>query len=253
MKLMRKAIHWIKATIPGWIICALGIGATLVGCLCILELPAGVLWGVDYYLSMMTWKYVFVNMATIGLLLCVLYMLTNRVWLAQLLCSVICWLVGTINYYVIQFHGMPLSFLLLKNFSTALNVLSAYHIRLDRNALRIQVLFVLLLAVALAVRFFTGGKKQTSLKRILLRDGILALVCCLTFSTIYLGEHPIKPEKTFTWNWGNPTASMVMRLPRWRPFFRQWLTFPSQMVIRRSGWTAWRSPMQRWRNLPRRM
>lgn len=200
MKLIRKVIHWIKAMIPGWIICALGIGATLVGCLYLLEIPTAAPWGIVHYRSLMTWKYVFVNMAAIALLLCVLYIFTNRVWLAQLLCSVICWLIGTINHYVIQFHGMPLSFLILKNFATAMNVIDAYQISLDYYVKRMLVVFAALVVIAIGVWLLTS-RKRVSLKRILLRDGILALVCCLTFYTMYLGENPIKPVKTIKWSW----------------------------------------------------
>lgn len=201
MKMIRKVILWIKATIPAWLFDICGIAVTLAGCWFLLEYPTVVVCEFWYYLSLMTLKYALVNMATIGILLCILYMLTNRVWLAQLLCSMICWLIGTINHYVLMFHGMPLSFLTLRNFTTAMNVISAYRIRVDRYVLWLLALLAVLVAVALVVRFFTAGKKRASLKRILLRDGALALVCCLTFSAIYLGDDPIKPKKTFGWSW----------------------------------------------------
>lgn len=218
MNLIRRAINWIRMTISSWVFYFCGIIATVAGCWFLLEYPTVVVCKFWYYLGLMTRKYALVNMATVGILLCILYMLTNRVWLAQLLCSVICWLIGTINHYVLMFHGMPLSFLTLRNFTTAMNVISAYQIRVDHYALRLLALFAVLVAVALVVRLLTGRKKQASLKRILLRDGVLALVCCLTFSAIYLGDDPIKPKKTFDWSWRESyskygyTASMVESL-----------------------------------------
>ena len=82
---------------------------TLLGCFLILEYStADVITKILDYIMSFSGEVLLLNVLTLGIALVFLLMLTNRVWLSCLLLSCFCGILGVINYYVIQLHGMPM-------------------------------------------------------------------------------------------------------------------------------------------------
>lgn len=142
----------------------------------------------------------FLNILTLGALLAALWILCNRLWLACLLLNILCFVISVANYFVLMYHGMPLSFQLLRNALTALNVISSYDLSIDRAVILLILAFLTVTAACLLVRRFVPQEKL-SWKKILLRDGILAVLCCLVMYFGYFSDHPVKPKKTIGWLW----------------------------------------------------
>jgi len=97
-------------------------------------------------------------------------------------------------------HGMPLSFLVLRNFTTAMNVIGNYEITLDFHVIRMLILIICMVIIALLTRWLSKPVK-TSWKKIAIRNGILIFLCIVGFYTCYLGNNPLKPKKTIGWIW----------------------------------------------------
>lgn len=167
-----------------------------------MEYPAIVECGMETYLSFAVGKCVVLNLLTIGIIWSVFLIASNRVWLSNLLCGCFCGIVAVINYYVIALHGMPLSFLLLRNFQTAMNVISSYSIVLDKYVARILALLVLVIILSLITRWISKGRcERKPRSQILIRDVLLFAVCSMVFYWGYLGKNPVKPVKTIGWGW----------------------------------------------------
>lgn len=194
-----------RDTIPSWLFwlsAAATIGLTLLGCWYVMEIPSMIQWDGDFYWQVARPKFIILNLATIGVFWCLLLILFNRVWLANLLCSCVCGCIAIVNYYVIRFHGMPLSFLLLRNFATAMNVLSSYSITLTPDAWKMLAIMLGCILLALAVKFLGAGRKiAISRGYIILRNVVLLMGCFLVVYKGYVCEKSVKPKNTISWSW----------------------------------------------------
>ena len=156
--------------------------------------------GMRAHLSTFSPRYILLNLLTLGVVWSVLLILCNRVWLANLLCSIIFGGIAIVNYYVILFHGMPLSFQVLRNFTTAMNVISNYHLSIDRCVAVLVVTLLFSAALSILGRRFAPSAKLPVRKR-LIRDGILLAVSVAVMYFGYFSENPVKPPKTMAWSW----------------------------------------------------
>ena len=71
------------------------------------------------------------NLLFCWLLLVLLMVVINRAHMAMLVGSTVSFCLAIANYYVLLFHGAPLTLPLLKNTATALDVLDTYRFTLD--------------------------------------------------------------------------------------------------------------------------
>ena len=140
------------------------------------------------------------NIATLAVLYAVIFILCNRVWLSGFLVALFSGIIAVINYYVIVFHGMPLSFLQLKSFTTAMNVISSYTFTLDYPVERIILRIGLILVANILFGFFFKQKKYSVKVRLVL-DVVLCILCVLVIHKGYFAENPIKPRQTLDWSW----------------------------------------------------
>lgn len=145
-------------------------------------------------------EYFMLGTVTLGILLVIFYILCNRIWLASLLCAVVCGIIAIINYYVVKFHGAPLSFLNIKNFATALDVIDGYNLTLDRCVILILRYLIGAVLLCSLAGWFTQSSVPSGKRRVL-RDIAFCLIGCIMFYVGYLGEQPIKPAKTIGWLW----------------------------------------------------
>lgn len=177
------------------------IAATLFGCFLILEYGSiAPTRGMLTHLAEFELRFALLNLLTLGVLLSAILILCNRVWLSCLLTSCICGIVAIINHYVIQFHTMPLSFLVLKNFNTAMNVISGYRITLDVHTVKMLFAMAALILLSLFVfRFFK--RVPLSFRAVCIRNLMLVLFGFFVFYAGYFGSNPIKPANTLGWSW----------------------------------------------------
>lgn len=144
-------------------------------------------------------KYIFLNMLTIGTILCIFYLLCNKIYFACLLCSIFCSLISIVNYYVIKYHALPLSFLEIKNFTTALNVISGYKISLDRIVF--TLVFCMLVNIVICFLFRTLEPKTKYTYKALIKNITLFLSLVVSVYLCYFSPISLKPIKTITWSW----------------------------------------------------
>lgn len=154
----------------------------------------------DVHLSEIGIGYFLLSTATLGILFVFLYILCNRIWLASLLSSIACGIIAVINYYVLKLHGTPLSFLIIKDFATALNVMDGYSLSMDRCVVIVLRMLFVAITLCVLVGFLAKPTFLSGTKRVAC-DVVLCLLGCAVFGFGYLGENPIKPAKTITWRW----------------------------------------------------
>lgn len=199
VKKLLDIVKRFRNRIPDWLVYAVTVPLTLAICFQIMEIPTLISWGAPFQVS---GKYIILNILTIGVFWNLLMILSNRVWLSNLLCGITCGIIAIINYYVVTLHGMPLSFLLLKNFATAMNVISNYQIEINRTVLKMIIGLVAMIFLAVGTRLLSNlSEKKTSKVRILIRNGILILESVLVIYFGYFGSNPVKPKKTIAWAW----------------------------------------------------
>ncbi len=145
-------------------------------------------------------KYLLLNLASLGAACAVLTVLFARVWLACLVFSAGCGVLSVINYFVIKFHGMPLSFLLISNLRTAANVLSSYSFMPDRHIFHLLLLTALMLSACLIVGRRIKEERH-SFRQLCLRNAVLLALSLAVLYTGYLADVPVKPLRTIGWLW----------------------------------------------------
>lgn len=74
----------------------------------------------------MSAQYIAINIATVCTIYLFIHSIINSLWKSCVIFSIFITLLSVINYYVVEFHGTPLTFMELKNFRTALNVIGGY-------------------------------------------------------------------------------------------------------------------------------
>ena len=152
------------------------------------------------YFAQFVFQYFLLGTATLGILFLLIFFLCNRLWLAGMIGSCISAILAVINFYVTKLHGAPLSFLILRNFSTALNVIHAYEIHIEQNVIFILCLLAICFGMCAAVGFFAPPVRLTGRKRFIC-NSLLCILSCLFFYFGYMGNDPIKPQKTISWLW----------------------------------------------------
>lgn len=145
-------------------------------------------------------KYILLNLLTIGIIWAVAFILCNRVWVSCLVSVFLCGIISIANYYVTAFHGMPLSFPVLKNFSTAMRVVSSYTLSLDPTVCETLVI-MLVMTVLCVISGLVWKEKPRSGRGKWIRNALLAGASILVLVVGYTGENPIKPANTITWLW----------------------------------------------------
>ena len=206
-KNLNSVLTQIKAKLPTWVVSLISIVLTIGMSYLVLEYSSGFeYYGLGNYLQFYTIKNFLLSMITIGIFWSILLILCNRVWLANLLCGSICGGIAIANHYVILFHGMPLSFLVLRNFTTAMNVIGNYTPSLDVHVGRMIFIIGFLIFLALLTLLLSKPAKR-SRRTILKRNTILLFMCITGFYACYLGNTPIKPKNTISWIWAEPYSA----------------------------------------------
>ena len=144
-------------------------------------------------------KYMLLNIGTVGIVWSFLFLMCNKIWISSILVSVFCGVIAIINHFVVMLHGMPLSFMMIKNFKTAMNVAGAYSFAIDK------IVFVILLCVAVIIFLSVFlHRKAKDEKRTWVKSAVIVAVCGIVFYFGYMAPQSIKPKNTITWLWKEP-------------------------------------------------
>lgn len=157
-----------------------------------------------YNIPAMELKYILLNLFTLGAIWAVFMLFSNRVWLSCLLMSILGSGVAIINYYVIAFKGAPLSALELRNFTTAMNIVSSYSFKLSLRIFLILILFAISIFLSFGAWYLSKNNSSTQSKqKNYIRTITRILLIVLVFYFGYFSDSPIKPRKIITWSWSS--------------------------------------------------
>lgn len=145
-------------------------------------------------------QYIILNACTNMVIVSGFVILLNRVWKGCLAYSIFSFLMSIINYYVIQFHGMPFTFAELRNIRTAVNVLGAYRLEIDKWVVCIVFLFIVLLLICFLCKSLERGI-ELSVRKAVIRDFVLLLLDGLVIYAGYLSPNAVKPQNTIKFSW----------------------------------------------------
>lgn len=149
-----------------------------------------------FTLYFMEIKYAVYNLLIYAALLSLLVLFTGRLWLGELITSVLAAIISIINYYVIQWHGTPLTLQEAKNAKTALNVLKPYRIIVYKHVWYILiVLFISVLIAILCKHFFGEPFKQRKIRNC----SLISLLVELAVLSVW--GYRLIPEDPITWDW----------------------------------------------------
>lgn len=143
------------------------------------------------------------NYLTCLLLQLMWMVIINRLHIALLVGSVLSFGWSVANYYVLLLHGSPLTFLLLKQFSTTMDVIDSYRIVVDKYSA--MILIGLIVSVALVAVFwkFNKGKALFSKSvRIYCAVGCFVLMAANIYLGIFSGIS-FKPKNSIRFSWAS--------------------------------------------------
>lgn len=182
------------------VLCLLAITGLLV--LCWLQLDISSQWTNEWYTFLIKMPVIFgvLSVLTLAAIYFVLYAIFASLKTAGLIMSILSTVIAIANYYVIEFHNSPLSFLELRNFGTAMNVMGSYEITITPIVIALIALCAAqMVIVHIPLRRFQ--KKRVFGERSWKRTIILLAAAVLIVFVGYLGPAPIKPARVIVWNW----------------------------------------------------
>ncbi len=144
------------------------------------------------------------NLLSYWLIFALLFAIFNRLHIAILIWSTLSFLISFINYYVLLYHGAPLTFYVLGNTTTALDVLDSYKFSLDKYSAAILIGFLACNVVTFIVwKIHKNNIIDTSIRK---RLCIIAACIVLIFTNIYVGifsDFSFKPKSSIEFSWAS--------------------------------------------------
>lgn len=144
-------------------------------------------------------RYVLLNILTIVFIDLIIILLLRKLWIGNLIFGLFVSVLALINYYVIEFRGMPVTVQDIGDIRTAFNVSKAYSIDLS-----FKVFFLLILAivaVGFSMKIRKGEQKIKNSKRKTLISGMAFLIVSICIYFGYFSKNPVKPPNVLEINW----------------------------------------------------
>lgn len=142
--------------------------------------------------------YILLNIVTLAVVYIFLNSIIMRKWISGIVFSLMSALLSVINHYTIKLSGRPLSIMEIKNAKTAMNVISAYKIKIDYFVVAIAFVFLIALVICF---FIKKSEEKIELKKKIQRNIIFLIAGVVLLYFGYAGPKPIKPQKTVGWSW----------------------------------------------------
>ncbi len=156
----------------------------------------------SYVYNRMKWNMFILNMFVYISVFFVLYITIKKRWIACLVGSVFFMIFSIINYYVIDYHGTPITYQEIYNIRTALNVVGAYTFSITKRIILIFMIGVIegigiwYIRKSKIAEFYTEKRKKESVIQ-----GILLLGIIVSFFLVFIRENEYKEKMTVSWNW----------------------------------------------------
>ncbi len=140
-------------------------------------------------------KYIALNIMTVCTVYLFIHSIVNSLWKSCVIFSIFITLLSVVNYYVIEFHGTPLTFMELQNFKTALNVIGGYKFDIKGIDEIIYIFCVEIILCYIVKKTDIKVQGKRILRRRLIKDFCLySIVFWIIFFT-YLSPNPFMEEK----------------------------------------------------------
>lgn len=143
--------------------------------------------------------YIYLNTGTIFFLLAACHY-CFRHWMSLFIPVSLLYIIAVVNYYVIQYRGIPFTFGDIANVLTAANVISNYSFFITKQIVIISLCFVVS-AICVFRIWMLNKEKSVDKKRQCIQ--IVSIVVCgaLFAYTGYVSNDSIKPKQTLSWSW----------------------------------------------------
>lgn len=145
---------------------------------------------------------IFLNLFTYIFFCIVIKLFVVKWWIADLITSCLLGIFSVVNYYVILFHGTPLSYLEFANFTTAMDVIGNYSFSVTKRVIAILLLLFLTIACSLYVRKLEGLLVPAgNRKRCIFINFVLFLIMLPAFWRLFVLDNGFKEKMVVAWNW----------------------------------------------------
>lgn len=149
----------------------------------------------------MSAKYIAINIVTVYTVYLFVHSIINSLWKSCVFFSVFITLLSAVNYYVIEFHGTPLTFMELKNFKTALNVIGGYKFDIKGIAEIIVIFCAEIVLCYMIKRIGTRVQEKRRIWRRLIKCFCLYVVVFGIIFFTYLSSDPFMDKQvTAAWS-----------------------------------------------------
>lgn len=157
---------------------------------------------VDMSLTALLW-----NALSLCLFFVLLAVLIHRLHIVMLLWAVLSFSLSFANYYVLLYHGAPITLHILKNTATALDVIGSYRFSLDKFSGAILFGFIVSLVLILVL---WNAYKSNQIIFTHMRRFFLSLGCILLLAiNIYFGifsSFSFKPTNSIQFSWASSAS-----------------------------------------------
>lgn len=144
--------------------------------------------------------YTGINVLTVFAIMATVFFFVQKWWISSLVVSIPVLILSIANYYTLLYRNSPISTQDLHNVGTTLSVIGGYKFPLSFFVVAVVVVFALSLAVTKQLYVFEKRRKL-SLKKILIQNLCIAVLCPMFVYSVYFAENSIKPRNTFVWSW----------------------------------------------------
>ena len=144
------------------------------------------------------------NLLTFWLIVALLMLAFNRPHAAILTWSILSSAMAIANYYILLYHGAPLTFHILKNTATTLDVIDSYRFHIDKYSG--AILLCLIVCIAIVVFVWKNSKAQPIFSCWKKRVGIAAACLLLLCTNVYVGvfsDVSFKPKNSVVFSWAS--------------------------------------------------
>lgn len=151
-----------------------------------------------FTLYFMEVKYAVYNLLIYAAILSLIIFITGKIFLGEVVFCFCTGIIAIINYYVIQWHGTPLTIQEVQNAKTAFNVLRSYRFVVYKHVGYILIVLLISIILNYSCNYFDNRKRTRSHNKT--RKQSLVSISVELLILITWGYNLI-PEDPVTWDW----------------------------------------------------
>ena len=144
----------------------------------------------------------FLNLFTYAFFCVTVKLIVMKWWIADLVTSGLLGIFSLVNYYVILFHGTPLSYLEFANFGTAMDVIGNYSFSITKRVIGMVILCVAEIVLSLYAKKIENRTIPVgTMKKRILGGIFLWIVMLPCFIWLFVSDSRYKEKMIVAWNW----------------------------------------------------